>query len=148
MKKTFLNELLHNGLIDEDESLVNKKWKVYFPIVDLADYEETQNDEESLSFLSNLGPFDKDSQQIKLLPPKIHKNIPQSWLELQILFIIQYRMGEDKSQELAKYFNNKESIDMTLEIGEDIDISDFKLLDKDGIVYAFIPSKITIFRPP
>jgi hypothetical protein len=35
MKKTYLNELLHNGYIDEEDSVIDKRQKIYYHIVDV-----------------------------------------------------------------------------------------------------------------
>jgi hypothetical protein len=36
MKKTYLNELLNNGYIDEEDSLIDKRQKIYRHIVDIT----------------------------------------------------------------------------------------------------------------
>jgi hypothetical protein len=35
MKKTYLNELLNNGYIDEEDSIIDKRQKIYRHIVDI-----------------------------------------------------------------------------------------------------------------
>jgi hypothetical protein len=99
-KKTYLDEYLANGLIDQEESAINKSHHIYYPIIDLSLYngqlkQTGHKEEKSTSQTSNLSRFDLCLQQSRLLTPKNHKNIPKSWLELEILFIIQHRIGED-----------------------------------------------------
>jgi hypothetical protein len=101
-KKVYLNEFLNNGLIDEEESLLHKSRRIHYPIVDLSlynghDKQEEQKTDNDTSFTSNLSRFDVYLQQRTLLSPKNHIKIAKSWLELEILFIIQHRIGEDNN---------------------------------------------------
>ncbi|MGH9984454.1 MAG: bifunctional DNA primase/polymerase, partial [Nitrososphaeraceae archaeon] len=134
IKRVYLDEFLTNGLIDYEESVIDKKQNIYFPIVDISSYEINEDTQKSISFISDLGPSDNNLQAIKLLSPKIHKRIPKSWLELQLLFILQYRMGKDNSAKLVHFLNNKDSIDITdnLDSNNMINTDGFALLDENS----------------
>jgi hypothetical protein len=62
-KKTYLDEYLTNGLIDEEESAINKSRHIYYPIVDVSLYNghakhKGQKQEINTSLTSNLSRFD------------------------------------------------------------------------------------------
>jgi hypothetical protein len=99
-KKIYLDEFLANGLIDQEESMINRSRHIYYPIIDVSLYngdarDNHQEGEERTSRARTGSQFMISSQQSKVLAPKNHMEIPQSWLELEILFIIQHRMGQD-----------------------------------------------------
>jgi hypothetical protein len=87
MKKTYLNELLNNGYIDEEDSLIDKRQKIYRHIVDIP-----ASDHEKISNYRNSDQFDNFMQHSKLILPKNFINVPENWLKLVILDLIKYRI--------------------------------------------------------
>ena len=114
-KKTYLDEFLANGLMDDEESIINKSRRVYYPIIDVPFYsgnaKEKDQNEEGTSMTSNLSRFDLCLQQYRVLSPKNHIEIPRNWLELEILFILEHRIGEDnKAKEVSEELNGEFSL--------------------------------------
>ena len=108
MKKTYLNELVNSGIIEQQVSNINNKQYIYHPIIDLDSYLE----DESISLSSKSVHFDNNLHHSRLLLPKNCINIPDNWLILEILGLLQYRNGNGN--------NGK------------IQLEDIKLVDKDG----------------
>jgi nitrite reductase/ring-hydroxylating ferredoxin subunit len=87
MKKIYLNELLNNGYIDEEDSVIDKRQKIYRHIVDIP-----VSDHEKISNYTNPDQFDNSMQHSKLILPKNFKEIPENWLKLEILGFLKYRI--------------------------------------------------------
>lgn len=108
LKKTFLDELLNHGYIEQETSAINAKQNIYYPLIDIedeqsswssypqkTDSQEQQlkvNAENGISNLSNEGAFDKDLQFSRLILPANCKSIPDNWLNLEILELMAYRL--------------------------------------------------------
>jgi hypothetical protein len=75
MKKIYLNELLNNGYIDEEDSLIDKRQKIYHHIVDIP--ASIDSDPEKISNYRNPDQFDNFMQLSKLILPKNFINIPE-----------------------------------------------------------------------
>ena len=73
MKKTYLNELLNNGYIDEEDSIIDKRQKIYRHIVDIP-----ASDPEKISNYTNSDHFDNFMEHSKLMLPKTFINIPET----------------------------------------------------------------------
>lgn len=91
LKKTYLNELLNNGYIDEEDSMIDKRQKIYYPLVEISPHKE-----EKITNYRTLEGVDNFSQSTKLLLPKNCINIPQNWLRFEILDLIKYPLKLDK----------------------------------------------------
>ena len=89
MKQTYLNELLNNGLIDEEESILDKRQKIYYPLVDLV-----ANEAERIPIYNNLSEMDNLLQHSKIIIPKNCKDIPDNWLNLSILDLLRYSVNK------------------------------------------------------
>ena len=114
LKKTYLDELMSNGLIDYDKSNIDAKHYIYYPIVEPLSSLTTSSttiaeNEKSLSLLSNWSEFDNVSQYSSTIYEKITKNIPENWLFSEIMGLLRYRIDTDSIQgPLADYLNNNE----------------------------------------
>jgi hypothetical protein len=106
LRKTFLIPLNNYGMIEQEESKINNKQYIYYPIV------EPQPTTENISLLSNSSQFDRNLHHSRLLLPKNCTNIPENWLPLEILSFLTYRNG-----------NGKNGL---------IKLEDIKLFDTDG----------------
>lgn len=93
LKKTYLNELHNNGIIGEDDSILDKRQKLYYPIVDIAEADTIPI--EKITKLSKRVDFDNLLQQNRILIPKNCINIPENWLFIEILSILKYRIDID-----------------------------------------------------
>ena len=115
LKKKYLNELHNNGLIGEEESLIDKRQKIYYPVVEVPSFAE--GNDEKISNYTNLGTFDNLLQYSKINIPDICKMIPEDWLIYEILVLATYRIDLDNFKGcLADFLNTTE---------------DLKLLDKE-----------------
>jgi hypothetical protein len=92
MNKTYLNELLNNGYIDEEDSVMDKRQKIYHHIVDIP--ASIDSDPGKVSNYTNPDRFDNFMQHSKLILPKNFTNIPENWLKLEILDFLKYRIGQ------------------------------------------------------
>jgi hypothetical protein len=95
LKQTYLNEFLNNGLIDEEESILDKRQKIYYPLIDLP-ITENQESCEKIKKLSISDRMDNILQHPQLLVPKNCTNIPENWLELEIFDLIKYPSNLDR----------------------------------------------------
>jgi hypothetical protein len=110
LKKTYLDELMSNGLIDYDKSNIDAKQYIYFPIADpLSSIIAADEQDESLSLLSNSDQFDKVSQYSSTIYEKIIKNVTETWLFSEFIRLLQYRIDTNSIQgPLADFLNNSE----------------------------------------
>ncbi|MGB8033299.1 MAG: hypothetical protein WCF03_05705, partial [Nitrososphaeraceae archaeon] len=103
MKQNYLNEFINNGLIDEADSVLDKRSKIYYPLIDVATttttdqaeiretiYDDELEDSLKISKLSNSDRMDNILQHSKLLMPKNYSCISYNWLEYAILSLIKY----------------------------------------------------------
>ena len=101
LKKTYLDELLNNGYIDEEDSVIDKRQKIYYPLVEFP--VERQDDEankiKNCLTLSRVGNF---FQYSKITVPKNCRNIPEDWLKFEILDLIKYPLKLEKFALLDK----------------------------------------------
>ncbi len=101
MKRTYLDEFIKNGLINEQDSDVDKRQKEYSLVVDLPSPAEPSPAESSTAFdidyenyiskikkLWNMGRVDNILQYQKIVLPSSYKYIPENWLELAIFALL------------------------------------------------------------
>jgi hypothetical protein len=104
LKKTFLDELLNHGYIEQENSAINAKQNIYYPLIDIEDEQSSyspklgtpeqhlkENEESVISNLANASAFDKDLQFSRLILPLNCKRISDNWLNLEILELMTYR---------------------------------------------------------
>jgi hypothetical protein len=101
LKKTYLNELHNNGIIEAEESKVDKRQKIYKPLVSF--------DNEKISNYTNLSEFDNFLQHSPILLSKNCKLPPENWLILEILSFLKCRIGLNDIG-LSDKNNNKQTI--------------------------------------
>jgi hypothetical protein len=80
VRKTYINELENNGFIDEQDSTLDKRQKIYWPIVEIPKEEnikEYRKIDDSRNFL----------QHSPIIPSRNFKNVPENWLKLAISFL-------------------------------------------------------------
>jgi hypothetical protein len=104
MKKTYLNEFLENGLIDECR--LDGRQNVYFPIIDLGGDGEA----EKMSNSSNMSRFDIFSQDQKIFVPNNCKKIEENWLELEISTFLKYRICGGVQRKFGLYNKHGERV--------------------------------------
>ena len=101
LKKVFLNELHNNGFIEEEDSIIDKRQKIYKPLIPI--------DDEKISLLSNSPIFDNFLQHSPILLSTNCKQPSENWLLVEILSYLKYRIGlEDIG--LYDKNNNKQTI--------------------------------------
>jgi hypothetical protein len=110
LKKTYLNELNNNGIIDYDTSKIDAKQYIYYPIVEPSSFEN--NDEKnSLSLLSKSTHFDNISQLSLSIYEKVIKNINEIWIFSEITKKLCYRNDlTNITGPLADYLNNHQGL--------------------------------------
>ena len=95
LKETYLKEFLNNGLIDEEDSVLDGRQKIYYPLIDLPTT-GNYNSYEKIKKLSISDRMDNILQHSRLLMPKDCINVPDNWLELEIFDLIKYPFKLDK----------------------------------------------------
>jgi hypothetical protein len=102
LKQSYLNEFLNNGLIEEEDSVIDKRQKIYYPLINLPQDmagDDTNNNgngnEESqaiekINKLSISNKVDNFSQRPHLLLSKNFIKKPENWLKLEILELLKY----------------------------------------------------------
>jgi hypothetical protein len=111
VKETYFNEYINNGLMDYVESVINKSQYIYYPIVDLPSFnndDEYNKQQLQLTKRSSIPDrMDDLLQHPKLLIPRNYKRIPENWLELEILALMQHPLQINKFE---LYNENNEKI--------------------------------------
>jgi len=74
---TYLNELENNGFVDKQDSQIDKRQKIYFPIMDMPK-------EQKIKKLVSGTRVTNFLQHSKIIPSKYFKKIPTDWLEVEI----------------------------------------------------------------
>jgi hypothetical protein len=94
LKQNYLNEYIDNGLVDEEDSVLDKRQKIYYPLIELSTAD--QKSREEITNLSISDRMDNILQHPRILMPKNCINIPDKWLELEIFDLIKYPSKLDK----------------------------------------------------
>lgn len=109
LKKTFLNELENNEIIDREVSKIHGQQYIYYPLVEPFDNNNTNG--ESSSFSSNLGQFDQISQYSSTIYEKTISNLSEKQLIYEIEQVFPHRIDmtnfttESKEKELEVYLD-------------------------------------------
>ena len=100
IKKTYLDELKNNGLIDDIESKIDKRRKIYFPIVDLSHFHKKEN-------YTNHDENDNNLQFFRLNVSNNCKKIDNNWLKVEIIGLLNYGIGNANIFKLFDQQNNE-----------------------------------------
>jgi hypothetical protein len=108
LKKTYLDELLNNGYIDEEDSVIDKRQKIYYPLIEfpIERQEEGEKEESKIKNCLTLGRVDNFFQYSRITMPKNCRDIPEDWLRIEILGLIKYPLKLDKFTLLDKGNDN------------------------------------------
>jgi hypothetical protein len=113
----YIDEWINASLIEEQKSNIDNKQYIYFPLADLTDddfeianqtqTQKTESKSKCMSFLissiSGLGHRDNILQHSKIIVQKNSEGIPEKWLELYILGLVQYPDANDIFEIIDKY---------------------------------------------
>ncbi len=115
MKKTYLNELVNNGLIDYESSKIDSRQYIYYPVGESPKNPPSvtfnNNHIGNISPLSNFNPFDNFSQIHVPIYEKIINNINETWIFSEIIRLLRYRIDFTNIKEpLADYLNNNQEL--------------------------------------
>jgi hypothetical protein len=106
LKKTYLNELFNNGYIDEEDSVLDKRQKIYYPLVEFPDEnEEGRQEQEKIRNCSTFDGVDNFTQYSKLILPKNCTNIPRNWLKSETFDLMKYPLKVEKFALLDEHDN-------------------------------------------
>ena len=97
MKGTYINELINTGVIDSEDSVLDMRQKIYYPIVDFH-FEELNKDKINPEIKDSLKSDRMDNilQHPKLMMPKNCRIIPDNWLKMEIFDLIRYPIKLDR----------------------------------------------------
>jgi hypothetical protein len=110
MKQNLISEFVNNGLVDEEDSNIDRRQKIYFPLIDFSQEDIDKADEvstEKIKKLSISDRMDNILQHSRLLLPKECRNISNNWLEFEIFDLLKYPFKLDK---FGLYNENYEKI--------------------------------------
>jgi hypothetical protein len=106
LKKTYLNELLNNGYLDEEDSVLDRRQKIYYPLVEFPyENEGVRQEQEKIGNYSTLHTVDNSMQCSKLILPKNCTNIHENWLKFEILGLMKYPLKTEKFALLDEHDN-------------------------------------------
>ena len=100
IKKTYLLELKNNGLIDEFNSKIDKRRNGYYPIVDIEQFQKNKN-------YTNIEENANNLQFFKLMLSNNYNKIDENWLEVEILTLLKYGIGQTDIFRLLDEENNE-----------------------------------------
>jgi hypothetical protein len=132
LKKKYLNELRNNGIIGEEDSVVDKRQKIYLPLVEPSitylgeekDFDYT--DHSKMTNYRKTDVTDNFLQYSRITLPKYSKDIPQDWLVFEILSLAKCRIDLDHFTGcLADLLNQTEEMKFIDREGRRMSISDF-----------------------
>ncbi len=98
IKKTYLFKLKNNGLIDEIDSKIDRRRKIYYPIIDI-----TSNNNNYTNLCNN----DNNLQFFKLKGSNNYNKITDNWLEIEIFELIKYGIGKTNMFKLLDHQDNE-----------------------------------------
>lgn len=101
-----MNELLTNDIIGESPSEIDKRQKIYHPLIENDSTTELRDDK--ITNISNMGQSYNFLQESKINLSKNCKKIPENWLVFEILGIAKYQ-GSDQLEWLPGLFFEPES---------------------------------------
>ena len=106
IRKTYLTEFLQNGLVDETNSVIDARCKIYYPLVELPSEEEKGK----YNNYRNSGHSRNLFQYCRLISSKNYINIDEKWLNFAILKLIRYGNGIGNFQFSILDYENNEKI--------------------------------------
>ncbi len=95
IKKTYLNQLMNEGLVDCLPSKIDTRQNIYYPLVT-----------EKISITSITESIDNLFQQNSPIYEKITINISKDWVFSAIKGLVRYRLDQDTIQEFENYVND------------------------------------------
>jgi len=95
VRKSFLYELMNNGYVEEERSVINKSRNIYRPIVEPElEPEKIQKLRESTQSRNLLQPS-------VIILPKYCNSVPENWLILQVLGFLIYGIEKKDNQRIT-----------------------------------------------
>jgi transposase len=93
--------------IDEEDSVLDKRQKIYYPLVELHDKidEGREEQQEKIRNCLTSDGVDNFMQYSKLIVPKNCTNIHENWLKFEILCLMKYPLQVEKFSLLDKHDN-------------------------------------------
>ena len=89
IRKTYLEELHNNGIIEEEVSKVDKRHKIYYPLI---------NDEQIIWKFRNPSEFRNFLQHSPILLPRNCKLPNENWLIMEILSFLESGIGQGEME--------------------------------------------------
>lgn len=110
MTKTYLHELKNNGIIDEMDSKLDGRKKIYYPLIDTLQFQSQGKELKKINNYTNIIGEDNNLQFAQLKLSNNYNSIPKNWLNLEILDLIKYGIGKTNIFDLLDKDNNKTCI--------------------------------------
>jgi hypothetical protein len=108
LQKVFLDELVNNNLVGKTDSKVDKRRKIYHPLID-----------EKIQIFKNESPYLNILDVPTLTLSRDYNEVQKDWLVFQILTLIKYRINLDQAEgPFADFLNG---------------LDEFKLLEINGL---------------
>ena len=103
IKKTYLEELKNNGLIDEFNSKIDKRRNGYYPIVDIEQFRKNKK-------YTNIEENANNLQFFKLRLSNNYNKIEKNWLNIEIFGLLKYGIGQVNQFKILDEGNNETCI--------------------------------------
>jgi hypothetical protein len=91
---SYLQELKNNGLLDEMNSKLDRRRKIYYPIVDIWQFQKHYSHGRRIDNYTNVCENDNNLQFARLTLSNNYNKIIGNWLNLEILDLLKYGIGK------------------------------------------------------
>ena len=95
IRKSFLYELMNNGYVEEEVSAIDKRRKIYRPIV------EPELEPEKIKKLRESTQSHNLLQPSVIILPRYCNSVPENWLVLQVLGFLIYGIEKEDNQRIT-----------------------------------------------
>ena len=93
IRKSFLYELMNNGYVEEEDSAMDKRRKIYRPIV------EPELEPEKIKKLRESTQSHNLLQPSVIILPRYCNSVNENWLVLEVLGFLIYGIGKEDTRE-------------------------------------------------
>ncbi len=91
---SYLQELKNDGLLDEMNSKLDRRRKIYYPIVDTSQFQKYYSHGRRIDNCTNVCENDNNLQCARLTLSNNYNKIIGNWLNLEILDLLKYGISK------------------------------------------------------
>ena len=95
IRKSFLYELMNNGYVEEEDSVMDKRRKIYRPLI------EPELEPEKIKKLRESAHSHNLLQPSVIILPRYCNSVKENWLVLEVLGFLKYGIGSEDTQTIS-----------------------------------------------